>query len=421
MHYTYGVGYTLRTLDGEVVFYVGVWIPWKNLFALTRYEWELFGWEGFGTTGYIWGPREGNFHLYGGEAYDTGTADIGELGNTLGIGEWLPDDSYSHIKEELNFDGAPAAAALGGRLHLVYKRRDDPRFYTCRAVSANDPGTPHMLDFDTPTVIPGDTYSSVPPSVCISRDYLYVFHVWDNQLFYRYQDSYGAWRPSGGSASAGAPYTSLRPSAVALNNSVYLFFKNLDTREIIIKYAERSPESSSYYQGDGFLNWLWHAALSGSTRTTTAPVATSDGSRIFVFSRGAENHNLYYRASERNSLMATSWAPSQGGSKLGNPITRVSPAVASYADSIHIVSKGRDNDNAYHRSGTYRHPVKDDEGNTLYWASDDLLTWQDTKKVEGGNTVVKDSPTLVVFGPYLYLFYPCQYSGRVRYRAFEVK
>ena len=328
----------------------------KALFNTTKYPvkgaWGIYNVDGVNKYTYIWSKDV--FPWFGGavNAYILGAKDVIYVFNkTYGIGKWnfnetktIGCDKYlftsissvvlvvrggdngiyynllygdwikwSKLSSGSTVD-APAAAVVGGKLHIVVRGRDGKSIWYTQV----DLSTGSMSSW---TNIPGSTPSRPVLATDGSKLYLLV-RGGDNRIYYRVYSggSWGNWTrlPTGSTVDA--------PAAAVVGGVLHIVVRG----------------------GDG--KSLWHAVvdpLTGSMSswtdipgsTPSAPYLTTDGSKLYLLVRGGDNKvycNIY------SGGTWTGWKSPSTGS------TPATPAGALSGTTLYITVIGGDKRSLYY-------------------------------------------------------------------------
>lgn len=403
-----------EALSGEVSFYVCVYVPafalppWKE----KCWDWEIAKWTGLTARGYIVKPTEEKFYIYEGgpperevEEEEPGREEAGDIG-----GIWRPQERSLKFPHSSSIF-APASAVFRDRLYIVWREGLSNNIHY-RGVDLETLQTygsgPHI--FARSEKIPGNTYSDIPPAVCVFKDRLYVFHggwPWPNQnIYYRYMDNNGNWWPKNGSVKVDGSSTPSRPALAVFRiksyDRLYLVYKRPGKKEIFYRYAYRGFVNPA---GDGseILSWTGPKNIPGNTYTNTGPAVCVFKDRLYVFHKGASNNDIYYRFLSPLG----NWSPEGGDRKVGVNQTSHKPALAVFNDRFFLVHKGKKGNNIYYRSA-FQH----------YY--DKSLIWAKQNKIRG-ITYTDRAPTVCVFEDLLFIFHKDKDIRNIYYRWFEIQ
>ncbi len=190
-------------------------------------------------------------------------------------------------------------------------------------------------------------------------------------------------------ASGGTFETSTGPAIASLNGTFYLFYKGASDSHI---YWATSPDGVTWT--DHHKLALGNAVLTQNNnqnpQASGAPVVASANDCLYLFWQGATDNDIYWTVTSGGSNPGL-WAFQQKvTTPAGTPATSASPAIALAGQTIHLVWKGKSDDNIFW--ATYSTPVNPD-GNNL-----DLATggpWSKQQQILSGSA---HSPAIVCDG-----------------------
>jgi len=401
-----------EALSGEVSLYACILVPKFALppWGYKCWDWEIAKWEGLQAKGYIVKESSERFYFLEGGPPEAEAPPETE-GEDFGVGgeipgRWLPAGGSLRVSKSESLFG-PASAVFNDRLYLVHRSgiKISYRSLPLKTLQDQSPGPKIWPKMRT---IPGNTLTTIPPAVCIYQNRLYVFHGgwrWPDQgIYYRYMDQNGNWWPRAGSVKVEGSSTAYRPALAVFNNRLYLVYKRPGKDGIYYRYVNRSVRNPS---GDGseLLAWtsmaIRETKIPGKTKTATGPAVCAFKGKLYVFHRGKDSKDIYYRCMGRDGSL---W-PRDGDRKVGKSQTSHAPALAVLKDRLFMVHKAK--------------------GTTVYCRSADcpggayMLLWSEAEKIRG-ITFTDHTPSMCMFKDQLHMFHKGRKDDkRIYYRWYE--
>jgi hypothetical protein len=403
-----------EALSGEVSLYACILVPKFALppWGYKCWDWEIAQWEGLQAKGYIVKESSEKFYfLEGGPPEAEGPPET--EGEEFGVegelpGRWLPaGGSLSVPKSESLF--GPVAAVFNDRLYLVH-RSGTPISYRSLPLETLQDQSPGPKIWPKMRTIPGNTLTTIPPALCVYQNRLYVFHGgwrWPDQgIYYRYMDQNGNWWPRAGSVKIQGSSTAYRPGLAVFNNRLYLVYKRPGKDGIYYRYVNRSVSNPS---GDGSELLAWESMavretkIPGRTTTATGPAVCAFKGKLYIFHRGKDSSDIYYRCMGPDGSL---W-PRDASKKVGRSQTSNAPALAVLKDRLFMVHKEKGT-----RTTVYCR-IADCPGGAY------MLVWSDQEKVRGV-TFTDHIPGVCTFKDQLHMFHKGRKDDKkIYYRWYE--
>jgi hypothetical protein len=394
----------IEALSGNVEFYVCCYVPawrlppWKK----KCWDWELVSWEGITSKGYLY-SNSIPFYLFGEGETDTTdkTAEDQQNQQTGEAGTWVPADGSRALRDYYN-SSYPSAADFNGQLHIFWL--DQSGFVNHYGSSLSGLTGPGPQIFPSTTRIPQVTGNSkLTLATCVFQNRLYVFRGGTDAnpaVYYKYLDTNSTWWPPTDESPATGSKATRSLGVTVHNNVLHLFFTKPEDNKIY--YVTSNHDWTSPGDPVQLLAWSSPKAIPGTCKTKGAIAACSFNGLAYIFFKGVDNSNIYYRHMDQFGNWMTQ------DDKVDGAKTSGGPSVAIFNNELYLVynSSNTNKPRIYFKTAT---------------ASALLTNSFSGEKELNKQSETYETPYACVFKDFLFVFHRSANANDLRYRWYKVK
>lgn len=394
----------IEALSGNVEFYVCCYVPAWSLPPWKKkcWDWEIASWEGITSKGYLY-SNSLPFYLFGEDETDTSDKTAADQKNeqTGEAGTWVPPDGSRALRNYYN-SSYPSAADFNSQLNIFWLDQSGLVNHYYSSLEGLTGSGPQIFPASTriPQLI-GNGYLTL--ATCVFQNRLYVFHggtAANPVVYYKYLDTNGAWWPPTDESPVTGSKVTRSLGVTVHNNVLYLFFTKPEDNKIY--YVTSSHDWTSPGDPVQLLAWTPPKAIPGTCKTKGAIAACSFNGQLYIFFKGVDNSNIYYRHMDQFG----NWAGQD--SKVGGCKTSGGPSVAIFNNELYLV---------YNSSNTNKPRIffKTVTAGALL-----TNTFSEEKELNKKSETY-ETPYACVFKDFLFVFHMSTNVNDLRYRWYKVR
>jgi hypothetical protein len=394
----------IEALSGNVEFYVCCYVPawrlppWKK----KCWDWELVSWDGITSKGYLY-QNNIPFYLFGEGETDTTdkTAEDQKNQQTGEAGTWVPAEGSRKLRDYYNIS-YPSAADFNGQLHIFWLDRSASINHYYSSLEGLTGSGPQIYPASTriPQLI-GNGYLTL--ATCVFQNRLYVFRGGTTQnpaVYYKYVDTDNAWWPPTDESPVTGSKVTRSLGVTVHNNVLYLFFTKPEDNKIY--YTTSNHDWTSPGDPVQLLAWTPAKAIPGTCKTKGAIAGCSFNGLLYIFFKGADNNNIYYRHMDQfGNWLAQDY-------KVDGAKTSGGPSVAIFNNELYLV---------YTSSNTNKPRIYFKTTTASALLTNSFTGERDLNKA----SETYESPYACVFKDFLFVFHMSTNANDLRYRWYKVR